>query len=662
MASKKESIFTNLEEFEQETYNEEDAEELVEIVSLPDIDDTVEHSKLELLKDLVGVKKTPLYEVLPTVALPTDTGGITRPKTLQGIHNCPRCGSVLKQAIAINGSESGSFKECPNCGTLINTFKPIVYQKEYMERTELYTMVCGGFGSGKSRIHIEQVIKHLILIPNARVVVAARTYPAIEATFVKDFFSIMPTRLLRKKNEQKREWVFTNGSELLLRSFDDPTKLRGINATMFVLLEASNLQYEAFELAQNRVRNTAALIPMVDFKGDPVRRYDEKAKMSRIVYAHDARKILIESNPDAGWIKTQFLLQSHLVSYYGSAYREGYRMDRVSDPNKFTMVTATDANPYLPENFIAEQTRGKSRAYIQQYFYGSFNFSENTVYPGIGGRIVPPKALPPEYDERGRRALWYIIGLDYGVNDPLAIIYAAFSTITRKLYFFDEIYKTGLSVKEAVAEHRLKLKQHNITNEKLLTLPLFDGRSYNKREANLVTIGALFNHEGLYFKPSFTFIDARIAKFSGIINEEQIEVFSTCEFFIEEITNYKYKPNKDGSISDKPYDKNNHAINAGEFIIMELPLDLNNINILNYVPTGMRHMHNADENIEKQSMGFNPYEGGNTNGRNSTRNLNNPYSGSTRPKSLYAKRPQELEEEHAESGNIFQAYIPRRSK
>ena len=35
-------------------------------------------------------------------------------------------------------------------------------------------------------------------------------------------------------------------------------------------------------------------------------------------------------------------------------------------------------------------------------------------------------------------------------------------------------------------------------------LPRFDGRSYNKRESDLYTIGGMFEAEGLYFEPSFT--------------------------------------------------------------------------------------------------------------------------------------------------------------
>lgn len=526
--------------------------------------------------------------------------------------------------------------------------------------------------SGKSRINIEKIISHLILIPNARVVVAARTYPAIEATFVKDFFSIMPRRLLRRKNEMKHEWVFTNGSELLLRSFDDPTKLRGINATMFVLLEASNIMYEGFELAQNRIRNTAALLPELDAKGEPVFRYDPKARSMRPVYAHDARRILIETNPDAGWVKKNFLVDSATVSYYGSAYKEGYRMNTKTDPQKFTLVMATDANPYLPEGFIEEQTRGKSPAYVQQFFYGSFNFSDNLVYPNIGARIVQPHPLPSEFDEQGRRALWYVIGLDYGINDALAIIYGAYSSITRKIYFFDELYEKGLDIAAAVAKHRDKLKLYGITNQKLMMLPLFDGRSYNKREANLQTIGSLFNAAGLYFTPSFTFNDARIVKFNGIINDEQIEIFSNMVFYIEEVTNYKFKTNRDGTISDQPVDKNNHAINAGEFIIMALPVNLNNFDMSAYVPQGLVHLHNRVEtqnttNLETRLL--NPYQqGGNGNGKtrinsnhSSTSRTNNRYGGSNRSTRTQSQTGQGERRDEGD-GNLFQAYIPRRIK
>ena len=658
--SYKKSIFINEEEFnlEEETIEIDQSDIEPEFVEFPhDIKPGTE----DMLREIRGEKKPVPLKYLPDIVEETPWERPERPLDLSELTNCPRCQTPLRRAIAINGSESMSFNECPACGTLVNTFKPIKYQAEVAERDELYIMLAGGFGSGKSRINIEKIISHLILIANARVVVSAKTYPAIEATFVKDFFAIMPKRILRKKNEMKHEWVFTNGSELLLRSFDDPVKLRGINATMFVLLEASNIMYEGFELAQNRIRNTAALLPKFDRHGMPVYKYDEKAKSMRPVYEHDARRILIETNPDAGWVKKNFLVDSGTVSYYGSAHREGYRMNLKTDPNKFSLVMATDANPYLPENYIEEQSRGKSEAYVKQFFYGSFNFSDGLVYPNVGARIVQPHPLPPEFDEQGRRTLWYLVGLDYGVNDALAIIYGAFSTTTRKIYFFDELYERNLDVKTAVRKHREKMKLHKITNNKLMMLPLFDGRSYNKREANLQTIGSLFNAEGLYFTPSFTYNDARNAKLNGIINEEQIEIYSNLDFYIEEITNYKWKLNKDGTTSDKPVDKNNHAVNAGEFIIMALPVNLNYFDMSAYVPPGTLHLHDTDETKQNKeaTQVYNPYQGGNRNvHRGITYHTNNRYGGGGRPANTQPTRTKEEED----NDNIFQAYVPGRSK
>ena len=187
--NKKKSIFVNEDEF---GYNEVIVElDEADIESTP-IDFPVydKPGTKEIIKHILGEEDPVLYETLPDIGESLAAyKAPDRPADLAELKNCPRCGTPLVSAIAINGAESMSFKECSMCGTLINTFKPIKYQAEVAERSELYILLAGGFGSGKSRINIEKIISHLILIPNARVVVAARTYPAIEATFVKDFFS-----------------------------------------------------------------------------------------------------------------------------------------------------------------------------------------------------------------------------------------------------------------------------------------------------------------------------------------------------------------------------------------------------------------------------------------------------------------------------------------
>lgn len=222
------------------------------------------------------------------------------PLKLDSIQNCPRCAKPLTYAQAINDYPSVSFLECPECGTLINQFKPTHYQAAFLRRRERYKMTAGGMGSGKSRINIEDVIKHVLLIPNARVCVAGRTYPALESTFIKEFYSIFPKKLVRSKNDQKHEVRLTNGSEILFRSFDDPTKLKSMNLTMAVIVEASDVPLAGFEMLQTRIRNTAAMIPETDAQGKPVMQYNPKTKEYQVKYRVDARHINLETNPDSG--------------------------------------------------------------------------------------------------------------------------------------------------------------------------------------------------------------------------------------------------------------------------------------------------------------------------------------------------------------------------
>lgn len=569
----------------------------------------VEEKVLDVVTDdtLPGLKE---YE-LNQKAQPLADNSIKR---LEQITHCPRCNKPLVWALAVNGTESSTFKDCPNCGTLINTFKPTYYQAVFLRRRERYKMTAGGFGTGKSRINIEDVIKHLLLIPGSRVCVAARTYPVLAATFEKEFYSMFPSKLVRRKNDTKHEMTLTNGSELIMRSFDDETKLKSMNLSMVVIIEASDVAYAGFTMMQSRLRNTAAMIPYYHPDGRPMMIWDERQRAYRPKWRVDARHINLETNPDSGWVKKDFLLDSETVDFFGDAYNEGYRFKETRDPNKYTQVVSTSANPYLPATYEEEQTRGKSQSYIQQFYKGSFNFSSNLVFPNIGTRIVTPHALPREFDESGKRVLYYLIGLDYGVNDPTHIVYLAFSFETKKLYVFAEMRVNNSDIKTIAKEHRKTIKQYNIPMKGLLAQPSFDGKSFTKRESDLKTIGQSFVDEGLYFKPVTAAHEVRIIKLNSLINHDQIEIYSNCEFLIEELLNYKWKLDKQGNPTNTPVDGNDHGITALEFPILELPNNLIEVKLSYYLPPGTYIVHDKQADIKKQSGVYNPLEEGTTNG------------------------------------------------
>ena len=561
---------------------------------LSSIEDIEIFEDVEIFEEKIVVSETPIEAV--------DLTHIDR------LSVCPRCRKPLIPAKAVSGTESTFFLECPSCGTLINTFKPLPHQAEFMSHPAKYKMTAGGFGSGKSAIDIQYVLKHLFLIPKARVCVCGRSYPAIESTFLEEFKNIFPDKLLKSKNDQKKEYVFTNGGVLLIRSFDDPSKLKSMNLTLVVIIEASDVPESGFEMMKSRLRNTAALIPEYDLEGNPVMYYDPKSKTRKIKYRVDARHILMETNPASNWVK-KFLEESKDVRYHGSAKNEGYTF-RNTNNNYFTQIVPTDTNPYLPENYVDELSKGRSPAWIAQFIYGSFNFNENLVFPNVGLRIVKPHTLPDEYDAQGNRALFYAIGLDYGIVDHTHVVYTAYSTITKKLYVYDELRINNADVKTIVKEYRKNTKINGTDLNYLLMLPRFDGRSYNKRESDLNTIGGAFEANGLFFEPSFAGHDIRIIKLNSLINHDQIEIFSTCEYLIEEMLNYTFVLDKDGKPTKTPKDGKDHGITALEFVVAELPHNLQELRLSAYIPAGTKFIHDKQTNTKQEVKPklYNPLE------------------------------------------------------
>lgn len=607
-------------------------------------------SRLLIDIDEVIINDEPEIEIAADEGQPLDAIDLSH---IDRLTVCPRCRKPLVPSKAISGTESTFFLECPACGTLINTFKPLPHQAEFMSHPAKYKMTAGGYGSGKSAIDIQYVLKHLFLIPKARVCVCGRSYPALESTFLEEFKNIFPDKLLKSKNDQKKEYVFTNGSVLMLRSFDDPTKLKSMNLTLVVIIEASDVPESGFEMMKSRLRNTAALIPELDLNGNPIMYYDAASKTRKIKYRVDARHILMETNPASNWVK-KFLTESKDVRYHGSAKNEGYVFRNINE-NYFTQIVSTDSNPYLPENYVEELSKGRSPAWVAQFLKGSFNFNDNLVFPNVGLCITHPHPLPDAYDAQGRRSLFFAIGLDYGIVDHTHIVYLAYSTITKKVYVYDELRINNADVKTIVKEYRKNTKINGTDLDHLLMLPRFDGRSYNKRESDLTTIGGAFEANGLYFEPSFAGHDIRIIKLNSLINHNQIEIYSTCEYLVEELLNYTFVLDKEGRPTKTPKDGKDHGITALEFVVAELPHNLQELKLTAYIPQGSKHIHDKQsisKTVAKPKI-YNPLE------VNNASTTNNQYYTST---SNYYRSINgevfETEDDFEGYGDVLGAYIP----
>ena len=244
---------------------------------------------------------------------------------------CPRCGSPWKLTRAVNGAPSEFWRECSNkkCNTYLNTYIPQAHQYAFHKDSHRFTGNFGGYGSGKTLTSREECMQNFFISP-----------------------------IVKRYNTQKQYMDLINGHRVMYRPFDDPEKLRSYNLTQFVIVEASEVKQASFTQLKTRLRNTAGTTFQTDENGEVLFKVAKNGVAIPLI-EHDWRKGIIESNPDAGWIRDDVLLVSDKIYKHGDIFDSYDQLDSQKDRYISTHVTSTSANEYLPEDFIAMNTKNK---------------------------------------------------------------------------------------------------------------------------------------------------------------------------------------------------------------------------------------------------------------------------------------------------------------
>ena len=221
---------------------------------------------------------------------------------------CPRCSSLLIPTTSISGAPSTDWLECsnPTCNTFVDTYTPMQHQTSVHKDSHRIIGNFGSYGTGKTKTSEKEIEKHILITPDANILVGANVSSQYEQTILRDFEKSFPEAFLKNRNVQKQYLDFINDARLMLRPFDDPDKLRSNNYSLVVILEASEVQAEAFHQLKTRLRNTAGrrVIPSIHA--------DEDDKV------YDWRKLICESNPDSGYARTFFKLHQVFTSLVDS--------------------------------------------------------------------------------------------------------------------------------------------------------------------------------------------------------------------------------------------------------------------------------------------------------------------------------------------------------
>jgi phage terminase large subunit len=277
-----------------------------------------------------------------------------------------------------------------------------VFEKQWnaMEGPKRFIRHQGGSRSSKTWSICQSVIVYLTKNPGKTVSIIRKTFPALRASVMRDFFEILKEmNLYTVHGHQKSENIynFPNGSMVEFFSADDEQKLRGRKRDIAWINEANELLYDDF--VQINLRTSDKII--TDFNPSDILSWVYDLSEEETVHIHSTYK----DNP--------FLSPA--------------QQEQIED------LKRTDDNMY------------------RIFCLGERGLAQENVYR----QWERVKLKPLNCKD-------FIYGLDFGFTHPTALVKVWYDTDARQLFIEEVLYESGLTSEALVGKFKfLKIPRHS---------------------------------------------------------------------------------------------------------------------------------------------------------------------------------------------------------
>lgn len=248
----------------------------------------------------------------------------------------------------------------------------------------------GGSRSSKTYSLCQMIIVYCVQNPNKVVSIVRKTFPALRATVMRDFFEIMKDlEIYEKANHNMSENIyrFPNGSIVEFFSVDDEQKIRGRKRDVGWCNEANELWFEDFQQLNFRTQD----------------------------------KLIFDYNPSdsSSWLYKLPAEESVMIK---STYKD---------------------NPFLPESIKKqiEELKRTDEALYQIYALGERAISKSNIYNNwmfLGRK-------PTRFQS-------FVYGLDFGYNHPTALIRVYWSD--GDIWIEPVLYESYLTTSELIEKFK----------------------------------------------------------------------------------------------------------------------------------------------------------------------------------------------------------------
>ena len=431
-------------------------------------------------------------------------------------------------------------------GERVQEFTPLPKQKVFLRLVidnpiAKFIWYCGGFGSGKSFIGSQTVIRLAMKAPNGRSLIARQTLVDLKATTMKTFFEVLDRRLIRKWNKSENLLTLINGHEIYFWGLDDIEKLKSLEIGTFWIDEVNEVAEMTFNVLKGRLRHKA----------------------------HPKRVGLLTSNSEGkNWTYKQFVL--------------GKGIRTAKDLEQYYVIKApSDENRYLPQDYLDVLNSYTGDLY-ERYVKASFNVFEGQIFPDFDREIhvIKPFAIPDTWKRFG--------GIDHGERNPSTYVWIALSP-TGDLYVYREYVRTGefvdqhvknifeLNDGEAIEGIEIDPSVKSVrggsgrkvdTEYKEEWLKVFKEKMPVHYANNDVAAGIARMHKYLRIDPT------KVHPVTKKQGAPKIYWFDTCTTCIDEMEGYKWKkisPANENDPDEAPRKRDDHTVDPTRYIVMSRP-------------------------------------------------------------------------------------------
>lgn len=377
------------------------------------------------------------------------------------------------------------------------TFLPLL-----RDDTHDIIFLLGGGGSGKSYFSFQRAVIRC-LMDRRKYLITRNTAVDLERSCWQDTLAALDFFQIKgevKINKSLKTIEYPNGSIMLFTGLDDDQKIKSIpNITDIIVEECSEINLDKFSQLKQRMRGV-------------------------------------------GKLRNQLVLQCNPVSKSNWTYKHFF-LDGCKEPNCIIHRSTYKDNRFLNQTTInaLEGYKETNPYFYRVYCLGEWGSLNKQVFTNY-------RVAQLDLDSLRANNYEHLVGLDFGfVNDPTTIISSLLDEENKRIYIYNEFYKTGLLNDEIAAQ--LSLLGYEKTT-------IIADSAEQKSIEEIKRLGIRRITPAAKGKGSVI---------QGIQKLQQYELIvdSSCTNTIEELDNYCWKKDRvSGEYINEPVDENNHCIDA----------------------------------------------------------------------------------------------------